>query len=290
MDWAIKNMDVAIKQWGSYRRSFPSAFPLMLMDFIRQKRHWMRDTFGTCNFSLILGGGGEYWRFGQKWIVEAPCVITQLPGEPVEYGPAGPEGTWDELFLMYDARFFTAFEQQHLVDRSQPIWPILNVSAVEARLSELLALCASPAPAQAVDRVDRLCELLILETHLQPPQATDDSDDQPAIRQIERELASDLHRDIDLEGLVVRHRMSLATFRRRWSEVISVPPTRYRLQVRLREACRMLTETTRPVYEIARLVGFPDELYFSRRFHQELKVSPRTYRQMHQVHRETKHA
>ncbi len=103
MDGTIKNMDVSIKEWGSYRRCFSSAFPLILIDFIRRKRHWMRHAFGTCNFSLILGGRGEYRRFGRTWLVEAPCVITQLPGEHVEYGPAGTAGTWDELFLMYDA-------------------------------------------------------------------------------------------------------------------------------------------------------------------------------------------
>lgn len=285
MEWAIKNMDVSIKEWGSYRRSFPSTFPLMLMDCIRQKRHWMRHAFGTCNFSLILAGQGEYWRSGQKWTVEAPCVITQLPGEHVEYGP---EVTWDELFLMYDAHLFPLFQQQRLVDRDRPVWPILNVPAVEARLAELLALCASPDPAQAVDCVDRVCELLILETHFHPPQPMEVPNDTPAIRHIERELAGNLEQDIDLNEIALRHGMSLATFRRRWAEVFNVPPTRYRLQVRLREACRLLTGTSRPIYEIARLVGFPDELYFSRRFHQELGVSPRTYRQLHQVPRETK--
>ena len=90
----------------------------------------------------------------------------------------------------------------------------------------------------------------------------------------------------DLDELAKRHGMSLPTFRRRWSEVINVPPTRYRLQVRLREACRLLAQTTRPIYEIARAVGYPDELYFSRRFHQEMRLSPRSYRQAYQVHRQ----
>ena len=56
---------------------------------------------------------------------------------------------------------------------------------------------------------------------------------------------------------------------------------------RLREACRLLMETNRPIYEVARMVGFADEFYFSRRFHRELKVAPRTYRRMYQVHRGT---
>jgi len=285
MDWAIKNMDVPIRVWGSYRRSFPSAFPLMLMDSIAQKRQWIGQAFNTCNFSLILRGRGEYRRSGRIWPVEAPCVLMQFPGERVEYGPLVPEHTWDELYLMYDAKLLPAFQNQHLVDPARPIWPIRNLPAVEARISEVLSVCASASPAQVVDCVDRLCGLLILETHLPPAQPIDESDDALAIRLIERELAGNLDKHVDLDELTMQHGMSLATFRRRWAEVINVPPTRYRLQVRLREACRLLSRTARPVFEIARMVGFPDELYFSRRFHQELKVSPRTYRQMHQVDR-----
>lgn len=285
MDGANKNMDVSRKEWGSYRRCFPSAFPLLLMDFIPQKRHWMRDAFRTCNFSLVLRGRGEYWRLGQKWLVESPCVITQWPGEQVEYGPAAG-GTWDEFFLMYDAKLFPVFQTSHLVEASRPIWPIRNLPAVELRLSELCSVAAKPAPAQVVDCVDRLSELLILETHLQPAEPVDGADEAMVIRRIERDLASNLDQHLDLEELAARHGMSLATLRRRWAEVINVPPTRYRLQVRLCEACRLLTQTARPVYEIARMVGFPDELYFSRRFHHELKVSPRAYRRMYQVSRE----
>jgi AraC-like DNA-binding protein len=285
MDWAIRKMDVSLKAWGSYRRSFPSPFPLLMMDFIRQKRHWIRQAFGTCNFSLILRGRGEYRRLGQEWAVEAPCVITQWPGEQLEYGPSAPEGAWDELYLMYDAKLFPAFQAQRLVETSRPVWPIRNLPAVEARISDLLSVAASPGPVQAVDCVDRLCELLILETHLKPAEHARASDSSLAIRRIERELAGNLDQHVDLEGLVARHGMSLATFRRRWAEVINVSPTRFRLQVRLREACRLLTEGHQPIYEVARMVGFPDEFYFSRRFRQLLKVSPRAYRQMHQPHR-----
>jgi AraC-like DNA-binding protein len=290
MDSAIKNMDFPVKEWGSYRRRFPAAFPLILMDFIRHKRHWMRHAFGTCNFSLILRGRGEYRRFGRQWTVQAPCVVLQWPGEHVEYGPLAPDGTWDELYLMYDGTQRAAFEAQRLADPGEPVWPILNLPAVEARIAELLSVAASPAPMHVADRVDRLCELLILETHLQPPEPADGSDPAVVVRRMERELASHLDQDIDLDELAARYGMSLSTFRRRWAEVINVPPARYRLQVRLREAGRLLRETARPVYEVARTVGFPDELYFSRRFHRELKLSPRAYRRRHQAHREASRA
>lgn len=290
MDLSAINMDYLARSWSSYRRRFPSPFPLGVMDLVRPKRHWMRQAFNNCNFSLILRGQGEFWRFGAMWPVQAPCVITQCPGEPVEYGPTGPEGTWDELYLIYGADLFPEFQKQHLVEASQPVWPILNLSAVESLIEVLLSLAASPTPGQVVDRVDRVCEQLIVETHLPPSEPAAGSEEAALIRRIEHELVSNLDRDIDLDELVAQNGMSLRTFRRRWAEVITVPPARHRLQARLREACRLLTQTNRPVYEIARAVGFPDELYFSRRFHQEHQMSPRTYRRMSQVKRETAQA
>lgn len=280
------NMDVPVRTWSPYRRSLPSSFPLTYMDSIAQKRQWIGRAFGTCNFSLILRGRGEYRRSGRTWAVEAPCVLLQLPGEPLEYGPLVPTHTWDELYLMYDARLLPTFQRHHLLDPARPVWPIADLLAVERRIAELLSVCTTSDPAQVVDCVDRLCELLIVETHLQPAERAGGSEDAVVIRRIESDLAGNLDRYIDLEELVASHGMSPSTFRRRWAEVINVPPARYRIQARLREACRLLAQTPRPVFQIARMVGFSDEMYFSRRLHQEFKVSPRGYRRMQRVCRE----
>ncbi|HEY1922957.1 MAG TPA: AraC family transcriptional regulator [Tepidisphaeraceae bacterium] len=276
-------MDFLLKEWGSYRRCFPSTFPLSRIDFIGQKRQWIRHAFDTCNFSLILRGRGEYRRLGRTWIVEAPCVITQWPGEPVEYGPLAPDGSWDELYLMYDARLFPSFQSQHLAEPDRPVWPIRNLAAVEARISELRSIASSRSPSQIVDCLDRLCELLILETQLQPETRINESDESLAIWRIERELAGNLDQEVAMDELAKRNGMSPATFRRRWAALISVSPARYRLETRLREACQLLVQTDWPVFKIARTVGFSDELYFSRRFSQEFKVSPRTYRCLHHM-------
>ncbi|MEH7012475.1 helix-turn-helix domain-containing protein [Neobacillus niacini] len=48
--------------------------------------------------------------------------------------------------------------------------------------------------------------------------------------------------------------------------------------IRLKEAKRILTETSKPVKEIARLVGFHHPNYFSRIFKEVVGVSPREYR------------
>ena len=53
---------------------------------------------------------------------------------------------------------------------------------------------------------------------------------------------------------------------RRFREYFGVSPSHYVNEVRIRRAQFLLTETDRPVSEIAAAVGIPDVFYFSRLF------------------------
>ena len=280
MDRLFKNMDILVKHWAPFPRRFPSAFPLITADFAPKKNHWIRHAFDTCNFSLILRGHGEFRRAGQTWTIQAPCVLTQWPGEYVEYGPHMPEETWDELYFIYDARLMTKFKQSRLIDPQRPVWPIGDLAAVNEQVAEFVELASASDPASIVDRVDRVCERLILETHLaSPAQALGDQ----AIHRLIAEVQRHPGKPVDFEALAHRYGMSVSTFRRRWAEVGKLPPARLLQQFRLREACRLLVETTQPINAIAHAVGFEDELYFSRRFHKEMRLSPRDYRNAYRL-------
>lgn len=274
----LKNMDFRTKHWLGYSRRFPSPYPLASANFVAQKDHWIRHAFDTCNFSVIVRGRGEFHHRGRRWDVVAPCVITQWPGEQVEYGPPIPAETWDEFYFMYEARLMPRFEEAGLIDRSRPVWPIHDLPRVRALLAEFAALAGSATPEQMVDRVDRVAERIVLETVLAPdPAAAVDT----ALHNLLAELRRDFATRIDLDALAARHGLSRATFRRRWAAVMSLAPARYVQELRMREACRQLVETTQPIREIARAVGFDDELYFSRRFHRELGTPPGKYRQVY---------
>jgi len=279
MDTLFKNMDILVKHWAPFPRRFPSAFPLINADFA-QKDHWIRTAFETCNFSLILRGRGEFRRAGQIWTIQAPCVLTQWPGEYVEYGPPVPEETWDELYFIYDARLMSKFKQSRLIDPQRPVWPIGDLAAVNAQIAEFAELASASDPASVVDRVDRVCERILLETHLASP--TQVLGDQ-AIHRLIAEVQRYPGKAVDFEELAHRYGMSVSTFRRRWAEAVKLPPARLLQQFRLREACRLLVETTQPINAIAHTVGFEDELYFSRRFRKEMRLSPRDYRNAYRL-------
>jgi AraC-like DNA-binding protein len=274
-----KNMDFRIKHWLGYTRRFPSAFPLASANLLLRKASWVRHTFDTCNFSVILRGRGSYQRLGVVHPVVAPCVITQWPGEPLAYGPDLPHTTWDEFYLIYGAEWMPRFEAVGLVDRSRPVWPVHDHAQVRALVDEFTVLARSAHPERLVDRADRIAERIVVETLLAPEPAPVRADD--PIDHLIEDLRGHIATQVDFDALATRHGMSRATFRRRWAERLSVPPARHLLELRMREACRLLAETNRPVREIARAVGFDDELYFSRRFRHEHGLPPVRYRRIY---------
>lgn len=278
MDILFKNMDFLVKLWAPFSRRFPSPVPLLATDFISKKSCWTQRVFHTCNFSLILRGSGEFRRAGKTWTIQAPCVLTQWPGEYLEYGPP-PGETWDELYLIYDARLRSRFLQSRFIDPALPVWPIEDIDAVRIQVAELKKLVNSAFPETVADQVDRVCERLVLETRLTSHSAKDSP-----FHQLIAKAQRNPGRIVDFQTWALQHGMSLSTFRRHWGAAFQLPPARFLQQLRMREACRLLAETTLPINAIAHSVGFEDELYFSRRFRKEQKMSPSDYRNAYRMH------
>ena len=279
METLRKNMDSAVKHWGAFRRQFPSRFKVTNLAMIAGKTEWVRHRFDTCNFSLILAGRGQYHHAGQVWEIEAPAVIIQLPDRLQEYGPS-PGETWDELYIIYDRAVQADWAASGLLDPATPTWPMMDRAAVDAALLDLIGVLRNPLPARNADRLDRVCERLIFETRKVPDGTADET---PAVTRIAAQLRQNLRATVDFDVLATQHGMSVSTFRRRWQEVMGVPPLRYLQELRIQEACRQLVETTRPVREIAERVGFEDGLYFSRRFRLETALPPREYRRRYRL-------
>ena len=89
--------------------------------------------------------------------------------------------------------------------------------------------------------------------------------------------------DHDFDELAREMGCSPATFRRRWLRYVGVPPRRYVVDLRIRQACRMLVETELSVAEIAVASSFSDPLYFSRVFRKTVGESATEYRRHHQL-------
>ncbi len=64
---------------------------------------------------------------------------------------------------------------------------------------------------------------------------------------------------------------------------IGILPMRYLLTIRMNKAKRLLTDTSLPIHEIATLVGYSDQYYFSRAFKKEENLSPSAFRKQNTI-------
>ena len=277
----MDNFFNALQYVGHLPRRFPSPLPVDSIGYAPHKTDWVRFRFHSYNYSFILSGGGEYWIGDVCWPVRAPCVLTQAPGALQEYGPCGEWTEWEELYLIYNETRVPTLRQTGLIRPNAPVWNIRDPGPTHARLQELRQVAAGGQKEGLADRIDRLCERMVMESILGETREPMTPEEQ-AILAIRDQVALHFLKRHDFHALARKHGLSDSTFRRYWSARVGVPPARYLLRLRIAEACRLLVETHRTVGEIALAAGFGDPLYFYRRFRIETGVTAAEYRRNHQ--------
>jgi len=265
----ISSMDEMIIHLAGVPRRHPAALQVAHVGFLPAKRYRVRHGFRSCNFSLVLAGHGTFAWQGRTIEVHAPCVLTQWPGVPCDYGP---ESTWDELFLIYPAASAPALRACGFLDEQRPLWH-LGSNQLPPLILELRRLCGqAPVPA---DRIDRVCERIILESLLAAKPGGAPTD---AIARIRALVEADCLREHDFAALARAEGLSYPHFRRLWRQAVGAPPERFRSGLRMALACRLLVEGDAPIAAVARQVGYPDPLHFARRFRAVMGEAPTGWR------------
>ena len=91
-------------------------------------------------------------------------------------------------------------------------------------------------------------------------------------------LEEHLAEKITLDMLADRVHFGKTYFIRRFKALWGCAPMQYVNQLRLQQSARQLATTDEPISVIAQRCGFTTLHYFSRKFHEEFGMSPRSYR------------
>lgn len=255
-------------------RVLPGPLPLSTIGWFAAKRERVRWAFPTVNLLVILAGEGEVLVDGRRHPVAAPALIVLLPGVAYDYGPTR---TWCEYYQCHEPDCLPALRRLGLAERGTPVRGLSDPAAVRGRIEELRRLVAADVIAAEADRADRLGELLALSP-LRPSGAALPRTPAARIRSLRQAIEADPFSNADLDRLARAQGLSTAQFRRHWQRAVGTPPARFRIQARLQSACRLLVESDEPIAAIARQVGFPDPLYFARRFRAAMATTPSAYR------------
>lgn len=255
----------------SANRMFRLLPQISTVGFLPEKKVLVNHMFQSCNFSFILRGCGEYFLKGKHYEVKAPCMLIQMPGEPMFYQPAE---SWSEMFFIYPAETYPIWNKAGLLDPENPVREMKNANLVMAQAESLQKMLTQPN--WNGDRLDLLCYSLILETWEEDRSKSLEHTMIPAIR---KRIEATIGQDIDCNELAREFHMSLSSLRRYWTKYHGNESfMEYRNSCFLRQACRYLTETAFSIKEIAEKLNFSDQFYFSRKFHQLSGIPPVEYR------------
>ncbi|MBN2710938.1 MAG: helix-turn-helix transcriptional regulator [Planctomycetes bacterium] len=272
-------MDNFIIHLNPIPRAFPHSTQVGSIGYIPSKTQWCDNPFTSFNYSFILKGTGEYRLGGKSWEVKAPCVITQWPGVHVTYGP---HKMWEELYLTYDEQYMAVFEKAGMADMSKPVWYISDPVHTRRKLADLREHLADVNEPGRVDEVDRICDAMVLESLISEARPGLD-EKQRLVNSIRAHVEDNYLSHIDYDELALDYNLSPASFRRLWASFVGVPPARYVMGLRIRQACRMLVETQKSIGEIADELSFDDPLYFSRKFRKLVGETATDYRRKHRA-------
>ncbi len=275
MEYKFIKMENLSKHLGYMPRKFCSPMPLDTIGFVPRKKERVVRSFKSFNFSFIIEGTGTYIYRGEVYKINAPCVITQWPGEPMDYGP---DKSWYEVYFIYPESAGEFLQKRRFFKQNKFVWHITDPGRILNLLAELKVALATES--LNPDRIDYLCEGIIMESLLaqsSPPE----TEEERKIRILKSYIRNNFSIKHNYKQLAREYGMSLSTFRRYWLKYTGMPPARYQNKLLVQEACRLLIEKNESVKEIAEMLNFDDPFYFSKKFHKETGVTPTQYRRQH---------
>ena len=99
-----------------------------------------------------------------------------------------------------------------------------------------------------------------------------------ALRRVREYVEAQLEKNISLLMLASTAGLSMSHFAGAFKQSQGVPPHEYLVRCRVRRVQELLVTTDLPLSEIARASGFSDQSHCTRRFREQVGITPSNYR------------
>ena len=259
-------------------RVYNSALPIRSFGWEPQKSSRMNREWSFVSFSLISNGSGRLTWNNRDWDIKGPCLVIQWPQQHYDYAP---HTYWDEFYLTYSANHVEAFHAESWAPlKNQSVFQLQDWAPIHVLRNQILKLVPHLGPLGVADRIDLLGQEIVLLAWDQARRQDWAPKEEDRLYAIKKYIEDHFHEAINFDEIAKAHYFSPRGFWRHWQKVAGGTPGEYLTLLRMQRACELLACTDYTVRNIAREVGYSDQLYFSRRFHLEMGCTPTNYRQL----------
>ncbi len=261
-------------------------FPYPLMEIGTIHNHVMRKTLFTNKLEITIRiSSAEKLATdiidGITYNTPYPNVAVKIPGREHQYAVSAPR---DAIYFSYAADLADSMAEANLF-ASPPVWTVKLTTGVKHMIHELIELMSHSREYGIADRMDlaafRLYEELLFMRHDSQHQ---DEFIETKMQRIESYFHIHFNQEIDFDKLIRDNALSRRSFFRHWKKHSDLSPKLYLQELKLQEACRLISVTDKQINEIADLVNFRDFAYFCALFRKRYGLTPLQYRKQHADH------
>lgn len=220
----------------------------------------------------LVGGSGSFEdALGNSARLTAGDAFLLFPGTQHGYGPNQGD-SWEEIYILFEGPLFDLWRKKQVINEQHPLY---RLEPIEYWRERIFRIWKEEIP--ALNRMIRMQGLLAEMNTARDEQHT--SQPQKAWMQEARtRLAEHASERGAVQAVAREMGMSYQTFRKTFSHLQGVGPSRFCAEKVIETAARRLMEEQTPIKQIAGELGFVDEHHFSRAFKRHLGISPGSYR------------
>jgi len=278
-DWVARDMFVYLT---TLPRLLPHPNLLRVFGFKPARTEAMEhraQDFDRFGFAFITAGSGYVIADGQRWPIQAPCMIFNRAGHNYR---AVPDPMWDEMYIVYDREAEPYFKANPWASLSQPVISFNDTDFILPRARQLLDLLPNIRDYGAADRADQIAEALLLEAlvrfHGDSPERAKQTAQVQALYSARNWVEKHFQENMDIRQLAARHGLSERHFRRLWQQYFGDSVRQHVQRKRINQATYLLLHSDLRVNEIADILGYSAVSYFIRQFTQSIGCPPVQYR------------
>lgn len=232
-------------------------------------------------FHYVISGKGTLFSNDREYEITAGHGFLITPGEVTTYR-ADEAAPWEYTWIEFDGLRAQEALRTAGLSSAEPVYTPANRELGRVLQEQMLYIVdhSGDSPIRLIGHgfifLDQLVESSAAK-HSQSERRLRDFYMKEALTFIEQNY----QRDVSIEEIAAFCGLNRSYFGKVFRATMGEPPQAFLLHYRMARAAQLLKESSLPIGEIAPMVGYPNQLHFSRAFKGVYSLSPRAYRQKH---------